>query len=84
MDGHVTACAFPTGLETEAAMGYAILAMEPGMTLQAKLPSLSPNQQHPVSAAVRRVAGSAAFHLHCRMLIDIRTALFRVAVDTSL
>jgi len=83
MDGHVTARAFATGLEAETAMGYPSLIMEPGMTLQAKLSSFTPHQQHAVGAAVGRVAGSAAFHLRCRMFVDIRAAFFRVAIHTG-
>jgi hypothetical protein len=79
----MAACALTAGLESQPPVRHASLIMESGMTLQAKLSSFTPHQQHAVGAAVRRVAGSAALHLRCRMFVDIRAAFFRVAIHTG-
>ena len=79
----MAARALAAGLEAEAAVRHAGLIMEPGVALQAKLPPLAPYQQHAVGAAVRGMARGAALHFHRRMLIDVRPALFRVAVHTG-
>ncbi len=76
--------ALAAGLEPEPSMGHARLPVKSGVTLQAKLAAFAPRQQHPVSAAMRCMAGSAAFNLQRRMLIDIGPAFFRVTADASL
>ena len=54
------------------------------VALQAQEALLAADQQHAVDAAVRRVAGDAAFDFRSRMLEDKRSALFGVAADAGL
>ncbi len=74
---------FAAGLKTQARVRHAGLTVESVVALQAKLAALAAHQQHAVSAAVRIVAGGAAFHLRGRMLVQIRPALLRMALDAS-
>ncbi len=75
---------FATGLEAEARVWHARLIVKSVMTLQAKLAALAPYQQHAIRAAMRIVAGGAAFHFGRGMLIQIWPALFRMAFYASL
>ncbi len=68
----VAASAFTAGLETQATVGHAVLPVEASVTLQAQLTPFAPHQKMRVGAAVRGVAGGAAFHLHRRMLVEVR------------
>ena len=84
MDCHVAARAFTAGLESKPPVRHTILAMEPGVALQAKLSSLASYQEHPVGVAVRVVARGAALHFDRRVLEYERTAFLRVAVHAAL
>src|ERR1700733_4138888 len=71
-------------LEAEARVRHARLTVESVVALQAELAAFTPHQQHAIGAAVRIVAGSAAFYLCRRMLVDAGSALFHMALDASL
>src|ERR1700685_1453889 len=71
-------------LEAEARVRHACLTVESVVALQTELAAFAPHQQHTIRAAVRIVAGSAAFHFRRRMLVDEGSALFHMALDAGL
>src|ERR1700690_3108168 len=80
----VAASALAAGLEPHPAVRRAQLSVKSVMTLQAKLAAFTPHQQHAVGAAMRSVTGGAALHLHRRVFVQIRAALFGVTVHAGL
>jgi hypothetical protein len=83
VNGHVTANAFPAGLKSQPAVRNLRLTVKPGMTLQAKLTALTPNQKHAIGTSVRIVAGHAAFDFYRRMFEHKRPALLHMALDAG-
>ena len=83
MNIDVTPRALAAGLESEPAVRRLRQKMKARMTLQAQLPAFSAHEQHAVGRSVRIVACHAAFHLRCRVLVNIRSALLHMALDTG-
>src|SRR5688572_33350354 len=83
VDGDVAARAFTTCCEPQPSMRN-VRSLRIHMTLQAKEPALPPHHKHLIHAAVRRVAGTAPFHLYGGMLENKRAPLLAVARDASL
>ena len=84
MDRYVAADAFSAGLESQPAVWHGGLSMKACVALQTELAAFAAHQEHPVGAPVRVMARNAAFDAHSRVLINVRTALFHVAIDAHL
>ena len=84
MNRNMASGALTAGLKTQAAVWNARLSVEAGVTLQAELTAFTPHQHEMIGAAVRIVADDAAFHPYGRMLINVRAALFNVALNAGL
>jgi len=80
----MAARAFARGLESQPAVGYAGLTVEASVALETKELALAAHKHEVIDAAMRRVAGHAAFHSGGRMLKDKRPAFFHVACHARL
>jgi hypothetical protein len=76
----MTANALAARLESQAAVGNLWLCVISGVALQAELASFPSHQEHSIRTPVRVVAGDAASDFQGRMLEDVRSALFDMAL----
>jgi hypothetical protein len=84
MNGDMAPCTFAASLKPKSPVRRLTQVMKSGVTLQAELPALSADQEHPIRRAVRTMACYTAFHLCRRMLVNVRSPLFDMTLNASL
>ena len=84
MNRNVAPSALAAGLESEPPMWGLGQQVKAGMALQAKLTSFTSHQQHAVRRAVWGVASGATLDLRSRVLVEVRAALFHMALRAGI